>query len=469
MSQQDNNKSNAFFSAFSGGGGGGSSSVTTASNVGTGVGVFKQKVLQDLEFKTLLEGKGINISSNGSGNEVDIELSTDVVGIADGTGWYTFYNSVSDAITSASAGQTITFFTNIVETSAVSLQLKDGITFDLNGFSYTLSSNNTTNMFQTPSGYVSVKFINGGLYRTNAIQTLTTNGLVFLFNNTFELVFDNSFVISNDGCSIIKVNGKFESKIYGGLFIGGNPTLNWAIDSSSNFTDSIFYTDTILNSGILSNCVIWNPSADDVYAISCDDGAIYNSYVRGTRGCYLSNSSINNCSIFAGNQGVYAEIESIISNCSIYAGIQSLYLYTAIGELPCRAINTFVKSTTIPALDIESSIVSNSYFETTSGTEGVTTNTCLVGGNSTLSNSTIFNDFGGTTALGILISSNDSIIVNNTIKMTSTDGYCIAGTSSNTAFLSSNVGIGTNTMIDTTNLTNVQVNTPDLYGNILIG
>ncbi|GAH20659.1 unnamed protein product, partial [marine sediment metagenome] len=34
----------------------------TASNVGTGEGVFKQKLGVDLQFKTLLAGTGVNIT-----------------------------------------------------------------------------------------------------------------------------------------------------------------------------------------------------------------------------------------------------------------------------------------------------------------------------------------------------------------------------------------------------------------------
>lgn len=50
---------------------GGAAVITTASNVGTGDGVFKQKTLQDLEFKTLTAGAGVVLTANAD----DIEIS----------------------------------------------------------------------------------------------------------------------------------------------------------------------------------------------------------------------------------------------------------------------------------------------------------------------------------------------------------------------------------------------------------
>lgn len=460
-----------FFAQFGGSAAGSSNAVTTASNIGTGVGVFKQKVLQDLEFKTLLEAKGISIAESISGEEVEIGLSTDVVGIADGTGWYTFYNSVSDAISDATAGQTITFFTNILETNSVSLQLKDRVTFDLNGYSYQLDVPDGTNMFDIPIDFVSVKFINGALYRTKAVQTTDTNGQIFRLENGFELTFDSSFVISNDLGSIMSTKGKNSQKVYGGIWLGGNETLGYAIDSSNvNFQNSIFYSETIISGGILQNCIVWNPSVEDVYATTTNGGSYDNCTIRGTNGANINGSQLNNCSVYAITIGVYATSESIVNNCTIYGGGQALSIITDVSETnPCRASNTSVIASNTPALYVDNSVISNCHFETTTGVVPTPAYTIYLLGETIISNCTIYNGFSGSSAIGILIDSDNSIIANNTITMESTDGYCIQGSSSNTAFLSSNVGIGTSIMIDTSNLTNSQTITPDLYGNILIG
>lgn len=67
------NALNAFLDKCCPGGGGGGGEVNTASNVGAGEGVFKQKVGVDLEFKSLTVGAGLNITS--STDEITIELS----------------------------------------------------------------------------------------------------------------------------------------------------------------------------------------------------------------------------------------------------------------------------------------------------------------------------------------------------------------------------------------------------------
>lgn len=53
---------------------GGNTIVTSGSNTGIGVGVFKQKDNNDLEFKSLTGGAGINITDNGD----DIEITNTV-------------------------------------------------------------------------------------------------------------------------------------------------------------------------------------------------------------------------------------------------------------------------------------------------------------------------------------------------------------------------------------------------------
>lgn len=51
---------------------GGAAVITTASNVGTGATVFKQKTLQNLEFKSIIAGAGVTLTDNGDDITVDV-------------------------------------------------------------------------------------------------------------------------------------------------------------------------------------------------------------------------------------------------------------------------------------------------------------------------------------------------------------------------------------------------------------
>lgn len=58
-------------------GGGGSGEANTASNVGGGSGIFKQKTGIDLEFKTLVEGDNVALTDNANDVTIDVVLGTE--------------------------------------------------------------------------------------------------------------------------------------------------------------------------------------------------------------------------------------------------------------------------------------------------------------------------------------------------------------------------------------------------------
>ncbi len=100
------------------GGGGGSGEINTASNVGTGDGVFKQKTGVDLEFKTLIGGTNVSIVNNP--NDLTINATgTGEVNTASniGAGEGVFKNKVALDLVFRSlvAGTNISFVSSINE------------------------------------------------------------------------------------------------------------------------------------------------------------------------------------------------------------------------------------------------------------------------------------------------------------------------------------------------------------------
>jgi len=109
-------------------GGGGSGEVNTASNVGSGDGVFKQKAGVDLEFKSLVEGSNITLTANtnditiaaagGSGAPTDAQyvvLATD----GDLSAERVLTQGRNITITDGGAGSAITISANFATEDAV--------------------------------------------------------------------------------------------------------------------------------------------------------------------------------------------------------------------------------------------------------------------------------------------------------------------------------------------------------------
>ena len=69
-----------------------------------------------------------------------------IFGISDSAGTYTYYATFTLAMAAATSGQTIEMFTSVVETGAVTITLKDGVTINGNGHTYTVSNAGLTDV-----------------------------------------------------------------------------------------------------------------------------------------------------------------------------------------------------------------------------------------------------------------------------------------------------------------------------------
>jgi hypothetical protein len=146
--------------------GGGGGEVNTASNVGAGEGVFKQKTGVDLEFKSLIAGANITIVNNAN----DLTLSS----TGGGGGTFTLRN-VSSTATFITANETINCTSG---TFTVNLPTAVGI----QGTTYTLVNTGTGQITLDPSGG---ETINGSLtiilrrrYTSRTVQSDGTNWIV---------------------------------------------------------------------------------------------------------------------------------------------------------------------------------------------------------------------------------------------------------------------------------------------------
>lgn len=95
-------------------------------------------------------------------------------GIANSNGAFTYYATLSSAMTAAVAGQTIEMFTDVTETGIVSIALKQGV--DINGNGHTYTYTNSAGVMFTyilPGGVITttINILNLNIVRTNGAST----------------------------------------------------------------------------------------------------------------------------------------------------------------------------------------------------------------------------------------------------------------------------------------------------------
>ena len=95
-------------------------------------------------------------------------------GIANSNGAFTYYATLSSAMTAAVAGQTIEMFTDVIETGIVAIALKQGV--DINGNGHTYTYTNSAGVMFTyilPGGVITttINILNLNIVRTNAAST----------------------------------------------------------------------------------------------------------------------------------------------------------------------------------------------------------------------------------------------------------------------------------------------------------
>ena len=74
----------------------------SATNTGTGEEVLKTPVVgSNLKFRTLRAGSNITLTQNADDIQIDAAGGGGIVGIADTSGTYTYYNKLNDAIAAA--------------------------------------------------------------------------------------------------------------------------------------------------------------------------------------------------------------------------------------------------------------------------------------------------------------------------------------------------------------------------------
>lgn len=174
----------------------------TASNVGGGAECFKQKVGEDLEFRTLTSTDGsVTITENTDTIDLSSGAVSGVWSRVDAAGTLTYYPLYSDAIAAASSGETITLHTNYDLSTGAGFNLKNGVNINLNGFTLTYSNTDTSSAFtDSLTGMIKTRIYNGIVVREN--QNVPGN-----FNDTLVLELVSGSIVECENVKFINDDG----------------------------------------------------------------------------------------------------------------------------------------------------------------------------------------------------------------------------------------------------------------------
>ena len=393
----------------------------------------------------------INLAGSG--------LATGIIGIPNGSGWYTFYASLNLALAAATSGDTIVFFDDFTESTSGST-LVDGVDINLNGHTYTLDTVDTQSVFTaTAAGAVSCTFYNGKIVRSGGdIAVSETDTNVFRLDGSNKVIrFEGVEVLnSSDALIVYATNG---SSLIRGTFEGlGSTNLGRAAEIVGNIENSTWSIGSSLRivSGFAINCTVSN--AISGIALELTGSNIINSYVYAFSGLGIqaSSSNIKNCTIISeGSSGVVLNNSSLLDSCSA----EALEIAVTINS------SSIVKNSTLvcgenTAVELNAGEIHNSHMEST-GESVLSASASTVVGNCTIKSTRTIS-----APISIVFLNGTGIVIKNcNIQSNLTGTIAIDGVLGSTTYLS-NTSCNLATFINGTNVTNVQVNTSDNYGNI---
>ena len=385
------------------------------------------------------------------------------LGISDSTGAFTYYSTLADALSAASSGDTIQFFANITETSDITVTCVDGVNINFNGYTYTLNTSGTSNAF-TVGNNVSLEMYNGKIKRIGA--TSATTSKVALRVSGIGVLTLNAMILENDFGNAGYLSSSTRT-VKGGDFVGESlgVFVSGARIENAKASGNSGVGLQIQNNGIAINCYGFSTSSFGVYN---NASQAHNCVGRshGNHGIYLGNGESYNCQGFStSNYGANitgsAKFSNIFGYSTANAGVN------LVGE----GTNVTGYSTATYGIRYSSGsgdhvILNVRAFSTSDVAMYVLKNAGKVEF-SNIDCATTYNDAGGH-ALLVAGSDDDIIFSGGSLRVENASANCINAASAKNCYF---VGLKFNnsTTPVNANITNLQSNTEDTFGNITIG
>jgi hypothetical protein len=413
-----------------------------------------------------------------------LSVPVDVLGISDAAGVYTYYSTLTLAMAAAVSGQTITFFTDITETSNIEIILKNGVDINFNGYTYTLNSSGTANCFLTNIGFGRTRFYNGKIQRIGGTQS-ALNSCVIMVSNVASTVYNldfngveiySSFGVGISGTSntVPKINGvKLRTFSHGCYFATGVQINNSFIETfgvgdgcfTSSMTNCYVVTTgggngvTFPYAGRISNSYVSVSGTGSGRAISCVSGVtITNCTAISTRNMAIYNFGATSVLTYAySTAGNAFEAGSSTRGTAInsYGYTTAGYAFFYLDEIS----NCYGESTSASAVDcFPSGNIYNSTFKSSASVVGQRFNRSI--------GSTFICTYNNVNGHAINPYA-QAYIANNILIVTNNGANCIYAVASQLTRYVNNTFINSLTPINV-NIVQQTTNTTDSQGNILM-
>jgi hypothetical protein len=281
---------------------------------------------QNLPVSGLTAGSNVTITGSNSNFTISASITTGPFGISNSGGTYTYYSSLSQAMSAATAGRTIEMFADVTISSGTAVDLKPGVTIQGNGHTYTHTSTTGNTFNVTTTG--TYNFMNVNIKRN--VTTPGASSFIFAcspggaFFQGYTLLLQGSYVeytwSTSTGVTQITGPSVNASAMYidgvralangsGTMFAGSRiQTLKNSIIENTG-TGSCFSSDNITGGSYIENCHLkTNSGAVVTFNFSAQGDAIRNSTVISTSGIGVSGGFAYDTSSFSSTNRAFSRL-----------------------------------------------------------------------------------------------------------------------------------------------------------------
>lgn len=222
-------------------------------------------------------------------------------GIANSSGVYTYYSTLTLAISAATSGQTIEMFADVIETGAVGVNLKNGVNINLNGHTYTLNNAGTNDAISDNSVTLTCTIFNGTIERSGGTSS-PVDSTALAVKGASKITLQGVTIRSTFGCAAYIVG-----EVVGGHYIGSAPG-GLSLFVQGIIRNASFYSavGTARIDNLAQNCTFRSDGSYGVFANSTSTRLMNcTGYSTSSYGIYNAGVLINSSGFSTASDGIY--------------------------------------------------------------------------------------------------------------------------------------------------------------------